>query len=111
MNDPSIVRLAAGCRKLAYLSLGLCTTVKDSGLRALATHCPGLAHLNLFGCAYISERGVAKLVEALGPASLRYLCIRYFTCTVWLMFSSWLLDKIPRLSNVNNRPGVAGAVL
>jgi len=76
VNDPSIVRIAQSCPRLTYLSLGLCSTVKDSCLKALATHCTSLAHLNLFGCAYISEKGVNRLVEALGPVSLRYICIR-----------------------------------
>ena len=76
VNDPSIVRVVTASPDLAYLSLGLCSVVKDTALKALAAHCHELNHLNLFGCAYISERGVAKLVEALGPRHLKYLCIR-----------------------------------
>jgi hypothetical protein len=96
VNDPSIVRLATSCTQLTYLSLGLCSTVKDTSLKALATHCPRLAHLNLFGCAYISERGVARLVEALGPRDLNYLCIRGML-GVGQTFSERLVKDWPRM--------------
>ena len=100
MNDPAIVRLATSCTQLTYLSLGLCSTVKDTSLKALATHCPRLAHLNLFGCAYISERGVARLVEALGPRDLGYLCIRGML-GVGQTFSERLVKDWPRMEVVH----------
>jgi len=100
VNDPSIVRLATSCTQLTYLSLGLCSTVKDTSLKALATHCPRLAHLNLFGCAYISERGVARLVEALGPRDLNYLCIRGML-GVGQTFSERLVKDWPRMEVVH----------
>lgn len=100
VNDPSIVRLATSCTQLTYLSLGLCSTVKDTSLKALATHCPRLAHLNLFGCAYISERGVARLVEALGPKDLGYLCIRGML-GVGQTFSERLVKDWPRMEVVH----------
>jgi len=100
VNDPSIVRLATSCTQLAYLSLGLCSTVKDTSLKALATHCPKLAHLNLFGCAYISERGVARLVEALGPRDLKYLCIRGML-GVGQTFSERLVKDWPQMEVVH----------
>ena len=96
VNDPAIVRLATSCTHLTYLSLGLCSTVKDTSLKALATHCPRLAHLNLFGCAYISERGVARLVEALGPRDLGYLCIRGML-GVGQIFSERLVKDWPKM--------------
>jgi len=100
VNDPAIIRLATSCTQLAYLSLGLCSTVKDTSLKALATHCPRLAHLNLFGCAYISEKGVARLVEALGPRDLRYICIRGML-GVGQTFSERLVKDWPRMEVVH----------
>ena len=100
VNDPAIVRLATSCTQLTYLSLGLCSTVKDTSLKALATHCSRLAHLNLFGCAYISEQGVARLVEALGPRDLSYLCIRGML-GVGQTFSERLVKDWPRMEVVH----------
>jgi len=100
VNDPAIVRLATSCTQLTYLSLGLCSTVKDTCLKALATHCPRLAHLNLFGCAYISERGVARMVEALGPQNLTFLCIRGML-GVGQAFSEKLVKDWPQMEIVH----------
>ena len=78
VNDSSIVRVVTASTDLTYLSLGGIgegCVVKDTSLKALATHCHKLNYLNLCGSAWISEWGVSRLVEALGPQHLKYLCI------------------------------------
>ena len=57
-----------------YLSLGLCSTVKDTTLNKLGPGCPHLEFLNLFGCAYLSEKGIERLVTT-APA-LKHLDMR-----------------------------------
>ena len=68
------MKLAGSCVRLNYVSLGLCSTVKDSTLNKLSSNCPDLKFLNLFGCAYLSERGIERLLSS--ATNLKLLDIR-----------------------------------
>ena len=63
----STSRLASSCPRLVYVSLSLCSTVKDITLNKLGQNCPDLAFLNLFGCSYLSEKAGVNILDRAGP--------------------------------------------
>mmetsp|Transcript_26081 Transcript_26081/g.81323 ORF Transcript_26081/g.81323 Transcript_26081/m.81323 type:complete len:618 (+) Transcript_26081:45-1898(+) len=62
LEDPAIVRISGGCKRLRSLCLRCCVNVSDRGLQAVADNLgSSLAHINI-SCCQFSERVVRRLI-------------------------------------------------
>ena len=64
VTDEGVAALAAGCPKLATLSIGICTELTDEGILAVAQHCKDLACIVLSDNDKITDVGLRALFES-----------------------------------------------